>query len=388
MSKRLVERSAARRLVRVMEPRRRSAAAVIRAHAIVCICVALAACGDKQADESAGPPPGPGLGVLELPISLRSKDAAPGDARKVEVGVGDLRVDDKVLFTLENGRVPAAEKKDGVLPKLAAALQSPARAKLALHVHSSLPYESAALVLNTAAAAGMHQVAFQVRPPGATTQTGWLAVNAFQTTPRTDDEVAFKAVDPRKWDEFTGAWQAIHDACRAAQSGSCAYVQGNVAKGGNLKIVLHASGQGVNVNFFRAGLTPEELAAEEAQRKAELATKKEDFVQGRGVSKTDLEKELLEGDPADQALFQFRAKEALELPSPVSEVMQPLCGTKACGAVISADENTLMVRVVSLIGAAFADGSAPPTLAFELPWTEKPKPAIPAAAAADPSQAQ
>jgi hypothetical protein len=163
-------------------------------------------------------------------------------------------------------------------------------------------------------------------------------------------------------------------------------VQSNVAKGGNLKIVLHASGQGVNVNFFRAGLTPEELAAEEAARKAELATKKEDFMQGRGVTKTDLEKELLEGDPANEALFQFRAKEALELPSAVSQVMEPLCGTKACGAIVSADSNTLMVRVVSLIGAAFADGSAPPVLAFELPWTEKPKAAPPAAAAAPPAQ--
>ena len=369
MSKRSVKRGAVHGLSRA------------RAIACVCVALALAACGDK-AEEQAGPPPGPGLGVLELPVSLRSKDAAPGDARKVEIGIADLRVDDKVLFTLENGRIPAAERKDGVVPKLAAALQSPARAKLALHLHSSLPYESAALVLNTAAAAGMHQLTLQVRAPGATTQTGWLAVNAFQTTPRTDDEVPFKAVDPRKWDEFTAAWQTIHDACRAAQSGSCAYVQNNVAKGGNLKIVLHASGQGVNVNFFRAGLSPEELAAEEAQRKSELATKKEDFVQGRGVSKTDLEAELLEGDPANEALFQFRAKEALELPSPVSEVMQPLCGGKACGAVVSADENTLMVRVVSLIGAAFADGSAPPTLAFELPWTEKPKPPAPAAAAA------
>lgn len=344
--------------------------------------VALAACGDKSEPETAAPV-GPGLGVLELPVSLRSKDAGSSDARKVEAGIGDLRVDDKVLFTLDNGRVPAAEQKDGIVPKLAAALQSPARAKLALHVHSSLPYETAALVLNTAAAAGMHQLAFQVRAPGASTQTGWLAINAFQTTPRTDDDIAFKAVDPRKWDEFTAAWQGIHDACRASQTGSCAYVQGNVAKGGNLKIVLHASGQGVNVNFYRAGISAEQLAAEETQRKAELAAKKEDLVQGRGgVKKTDLEEELLEGDPASEALFQFRAKEALELPSAVSGVMEPLCGTKACGAVVSADSNTLMVRVVSLIGAAFSDGSAPPVLAFELPWTEKPKaPPAPAAAA-------
>ena len=40
-----------------------------------------------------------------------------------------------------------------------------------------------------------------------------------------------------------------------------------------------------------------------------------------------------------------------------------------------------MVRVVSLIGAVYADGAAPPVLAFELPWTKKPV-AAPAPAAA------
>jgi hypothetical protein len=64
--------------------------------------------------------------------------------------------------------------------------------------------------------------------------------------------------------------------------------------------------------------------------------------------------------------------------------MKPLCGSKACGAVLSAESTTLVVRVVSLIGAAFPDGAAPPIVAFELPWTEKPKapPAVPAAAPA------
>jgi hypothetical protein len=290
-------------------------------------------------------------------------------------------VNDQVLFALENGRVPAAEQSAGVAPKLKAALASPSRARAALHVHASLPYETAALVLNTAASAGLHQLAMQVRKRGASTDTGFMTIAAFQTTPRTDDEVKFSAVDPRKWDEFAAVWQAVHDACRGSRSGSCAYVPGSVAKGGNLKIVLHASGQGVNVNFFRTGLTPEELAAEEKRRNAELATKKEDFIQGRGVTKTDLEKELLEGDPADQALFQFRADEALADKSAITELMKPLCGPKACGTVVSADGNTLMIRVVSLIGAAFPDGSAPPTLAFELPWTEKPK-APPQAAAA------
>jgi hypothetical protein len=341
-------------------------------------------CGDKAAEEQAKAPLAPALGPLELPVSLRNGDAAPTDARKVEANINELRVDDQVVLPLANGLVAAAERDaSGVLPKLKAALSTPSRTKLALGVHASLPYETAALILNTAAAAGMRQLVLQVRKPGASTATGWLAVDAFQTTPRTDDDVAFPSVEGHKWDEFTAAWQAVYDACRGSQTGSCAYVPGSFSKGGNVKIVLFAAGQGVNVNFFRTGLTQEQLDAEAKARDAELAKKKEDVVQGRGgTKKTDLEAELADGAPPNEASFQFRAKDALDAPSAVTDVMQPLCGKKACGVVVSGESNTLMVRVVSLIGAAF-DGGAPPVLAFELPWTEKPKPVAAAAAPAE-----
>jgi hypothetical protein len=199
-----------------------------------------------------------------------------------------------------------------------------------------------------------------------------MAINDFAMTPRTrsDQEVSLGSVDPRNWDEFAGAWEAVYDACRGAQTGSCAYVPGNVAKGGKLKIELLAAGQGVNLNFFRAGVE-ETLSEEDAKQKAKLAQMKEDFLQGR-IAKTDLEKELLEGPAATEALFQFRAREALAADSPISKTLAPLCGTRACGAVVSGAGNTLAVRTLSLIGAAFPDGAAAPHLAFEQPWTEKP----------------
>jgi len=106
--------------------------------------------------------------------------------------------------------------------------------------------------------------------------------------------------------------------------------------------------------------------ADEKQRKAQLAAHKEDVMQGR-MSKTDLEKELLGGPPATEASFQFRASEALNPPSVLSAVMRPLCAAKPCGAVVSAEPTTPVVRVASLIGAAFPDGSVLPGLAFEMP---------------------
>jgi biopolymer transport protein ExbD len=343
-------------------------------------------CGGKSAEQEQAPLP-PALGVLELPVSLRTGDPAPSDGRKVDVNMTEVRVDDKLVLKLDNGKVPAAEQQDGVLPKLKAALQTPAHARIALHAHASLPYETAALVLNSASSAGMHQLSLQVRKSGGSTDTGWLSISSFQMAPRTYDEVVIQSVDPHKWDDFAKAWQAMHDACRSSQTGICPYVENSVATGGNLKIVLFASGSGVNVNFYRVGLSPEELVAEEQKRKASLAAHKEDFLQGR-KGKSELEQELTEGEPATQALFQFRAREATDPPSVLTEVMRPLCGPKACGAVVSADGNTLMVRVVSLIGAAFPDGAAPPSLAFEMPWTPKPKaPVEPPPPAAEPEAA-
>lgn len=336
------------------------------------------ACGGGEKAPEAPKIDVPALGVLELPVSLRNGDPAPGDARKVEVSQTGIRVDDQPLLLLENGRVPDAERSGDEITKLKAALQSPAKAAVALTLHASLSYDTAALVIATLKAAGVSQPSLQVRKPGSSTTPGWMSVKSFQTTPRTDDEVVMPDVQSRTWDEFTAAWQAIYDACRGAQTGSCAYVQNNVAKGGKLQIVLHASGKGVNVDYFRVGISPEQLAAEAEARKAEQAKAKEDVVQGR-AKQTDVAAELLEGDPAGEALFQFRDREALSSPSPVSATMGVLCGSKACGAVVRGEGNTLAVRFVSLIGAAFPDGSAPPILAFELPWTEKPKTAVPAA---------
>lgn len=334
---------------------------------------ALFACGAAEEEAVKEAPKGPVLGILELPVSLRAGDNAP-DGRKVEVGLGELRVDDQTVMTLEGGKVPAAERTGDELPKLKAALQTPAKSSISLSAHSGVPYETVALILSSAHAAGVRDLAIHVRKPGGSTEAGYLVLKGFAMTPRTDDEVALPSVEALKWDDMTAQWQAMHDACATSQTGSCAYVPNEPAKGGRLKIVLHAAGQGVNLNFFRVGLSPEELAAEEAARKASLAKKKEDLIQGRGVSQTDVAAEMEAGEPASEALFQFRSQDALQAPSALSETMRPLCGNRSCGVVVSAESPTLFVRVASLIGAAFPDGGASPVAAFEMPWTKKPVP--------------
>jgi biopolymer transport protein ExbD len=347
--------------------------------------LSLFACGgaeEKPAEQGDKPPI---IGIFELPVSLRTADAAPADGRKLEAGLTELRVDGETVMPLDGGKLAPNDRSGNEIPKLKAALSAKPSKALVLHAHSGIAYETIAAILATAHAAGMRDVAFQVRKAGGATDTGYLLIKNFQLTPRTDEEVALESVDTRKWDDMTAEWEKMHNACRAAETGSCAYVPSAPAKGGNLKIVLHAAGQGVNLDFFRVGIPPEQLAAEEAARQAELTKKKEDVVQGRKKA-TDIAAELDEAEsaPADQALFQFRSNEALEVPSALSETMRPLCGNRACGAVVSAEAATLFVRVASLIGAAFPDGGAAPVLAFELPWTEKPKPVVPTAVPAEP----
>jgi biopolymer transport protein ExbD len=351
--------------------------------AVVVLAIASAhGCGKEEPPAPTGPVVPP-IGVLELPISLRTGDQGPSGNYKVELSPSGIRVDENAVMALENGDVPAAQVQDGVIGALKSVFTG-GRARIAISVNASLPYQTLAQVLNTAAAAGVRNASFQVRKPGGSgTTTGWMSVDNFAMTPKTDLEVKSANVAARPWDDFAKSWQEIYDACRTARSGSCAYVQNNVATGGNLKIVLHSSGKGVNINFFRVGFSAEALAAESQKREAEISQKKRDFLDGR-MKQTDLEAELLKAEePATQALFQYRQEEALASPSALSATLRPLCGTSACAAVVSADPTSLSVRVVSLIGAAFPDGTPAPSLAFEMPWTEKPiHAASPMAAAA------
>jgi hypothetical protein len=313
------------------------------------------------------------LGDLELPVSLRNSDTAPGDARTVEATTEQLRIDGAPVIALDNGKVKDADVSDGTIPKLASTLSSPARSTIALRLQANIPYDTMALVLNTAAKAGMHNAAIQVRGTGESTKLGWLVVDNFVMTARADDIPDFGAVKPHGWNDFTEKWQEIHDACRTSSSGNCAYVNENFASGGTLKIELLASGRGLNVNFFRRGLTDAQQRDEYEKRAKYVASKKEDYLQGR-LSHDDLVEILLLGEPSEYALFQFRYQEALKKgQTAIGATIAPLCSKTRCGIVLSSDRFTPVVRMTTLIGAAFPDGTSAPAFAFEMPWTPRPK---------------
>ncbi|HKP57022.1 MAG TPA: hypothetical protein VJV78_09890 [Polyangiales bacterium] len=314
---------------------------------------------------------------MELPVSLRTGDPQPSDAHQLEATTEQLRVGGKPVIALNNGKVADADKSNGVIPKLEAALKSPSHASIALRLQANLSYETLALILNTAKQAGVMNAAFQVRViSGGNDKTGWLNADGYVMSSKADDMPPIPTVAPKTWEYFTGKWADVTQACRTAATGNCAYADANFAKGGSLKIELFSSGRGINIDFYQRGLTPEQEQAEEKRRAKDLAKKKEDFLQGR-ISHDDMVSYLLLGDPATQALFQFRYQEALNPPSALSGTMSPLCKGERCGVVVSGDPISPMIRFVSMMGAAFPDGSTAPAYAFEMPWTEKPKPNLP-----------
>lgn len=328
--------------------------------------------GATAADEAGRP-----LSDMELPVSLRTGDPAPANAFAIETTTEQLRIDGAPLLALEKGRVAKTDAnfETGVIPKLAERLTG-GKSALALRVQANLPYETTALILSTAAKAGIFNVHFQVRKTGATPETGWLNASQFVTSSRADDVPPISSVPAQSWDAFTAKWQQVLDGCKSGKTSNCAYVDDNFAVGGTLKIELFASGRGVNVDFYRRGLTPEQEADEEKKRLSHLARKKEDFLQGR-ISHDDMVEILLLGDPSTQALFQFRYQEALTAPSALTATMAPMCHSMKCGVVVAAETITPMVNVLSMLGAAFPDGTPAPAYAFEQPWTKKPKVTVP-----------
>jgi hypothetical protein len=341
------------------------------------LVVALAALGcgaDKQAAEVT--PTGPIVSVLDLAVSLRSGGKAGGEFHDVEVSSSAVNVGGQPVLALTDGLIAAADRQGDQLPKLSSALAKPARSSMVLSVSSSVSYDTAVAVLGTAKAAGVQSVAFKVRPPGGGATTGFLTIDQLIVRPRSkaDEEVTIPGAPAKPWSDFATKWDEVQSACRASQSGNCAYKPEKIAEGGNLKIVLYAAGQGVNASFYRVGApapaaepTPAEEPTKKGAKRAKATKKKKgkpELIDGVKAPVDPL-KELEEAAPATEALFQFRAQEAVTAPSALSGTMQPVCGSTTCGVVVQAEKATLFVRVLGLIGAAFPDGSNAPTVAFE-----------------------
>lgn len=318
----------------------------------------LTGCEEEKAEEV---DKGPLLGMLELPVSLRNANSAPSNFHKIEVSPDEVRLNGETLIKLTSGKAEAGDMAATELPKLTAALGAPARGVVALEAHSQVPYWTISMILGSAAKAGISTVAIHVRKPTGGADDGWFEIKGFAVAPASPDEadVEFKNVQKRSWSDFTAVWEDVYGGCRAAMSGNCAFKPENIAEGGFLKMVLMAAGQGINVNFYRTGVTEEE------DTEAAKAEKKPKVEMLDGI--TDPVAALEQAPPATLALFQFRARDVMKPDSPVAETIKPLCGSNACGVIVKAERRTMIASVVGMLGAAFPDGTAAPTVGFEVP---------------------
>jgi len=321
--------------------------------ALVTIAV-FVACDDDSDDVQQDT--GPIVGVLELPISHRHADPAPSDAASIEVSPAELRVDGQTVLSLAGGVVPEAEVSGGLIPKLGAALATPVRSTARLRVHVNTPYGTTAAVLATAAQGGLRKVGFEVRGPDGGPNTGWLVLPAYRVEDMSDEPIEFEASAQRQWNEFVTAWEAIKTACRGEHSVDCSPTPFRAAEGGAVQIIFFSRGQALKAEFNR--VEPDGEAEAETAAPAEPAMLE-------GIVAVDPEGEEL--PPETTGAFTWRFAAATMAQSPITTAFHNMCATRECGIEIHGDPETLTMRFVSFIGAAFPDGALPPQVVFRRP---------------------
>jgi hypothetical protein len=311
-----------------------------------------AACGGE--DSAAEKPPL--LGVLELPISHRAGGNEPPGAAHIELAPGEVRVDGETLFSLENGKIPAAEQSGHTLPKLKAKLSG--KSALAISTYAATPYATLGRVLNTGLEAGARTFAFKVRKVGTTKDTGWLVVGNNHFTPSAEDG-KFPAEQLVPWDNFVTVWEDAITACQSTERVDCGYRPLAKAQGGQLDMMLRVRGSGLAVRMRQTG-APAQATPPPTEKKprAEMLD---------GIKAPPAAPEEAPPEPSTEHVFTLRSDHATLPSSPISGIVKPLCSGTSCSAVVDAEGISMSGLVLSLIGAAFPDGTPEPKLAWVLP---------------------
>jgi hypothetical protein len=319
---------------------------------LLAVCAApLTACSTEEPKVEAAP----ALGVLELPLAHRNADSAPAGAVRVEVTPSEIRVEGESVLKLENGKIPAAEVSGYELPKLKAKLTG--KSALAISTHAATPYATLARVMQTGYAAGAREFAFQVRKPNTTKDTGWLVVKQNHFT-ESAESGKFEESDLVSWDSFTKVWDESLNACQSSSRGDCGYAPMAKAEGGKLDMMLRVRGSGLAVRMRQTGVP------EAAEKPAEKPKPKVEMLEGvKGAAPA----EETPPEPSTEHVFTLRADQATITPSPISGITKPVCGSQTCPVVFDAEGISMTVHVLSLLGAAFPDGTPAPKVAWVLP---------------------
>jgi hypothetical protein len=323
---------------------------------VLALGLAASACGKSNDEALAAESSAPVVGVLELPLSHRAADAAPTGAARIEISPTELRLDGRKLLDLVQGSAPAAEVSDHVITKLRDGLTSgPARSAAEIRMHVNTTYSTMVDLLKTVDAANIHRVGFVVRPIQRPTETGFLVIENFRVEAPSDEPIRFEGAHQRQWNDFVAAWQEGYTGCRARDYVDCSPYPAVPMTGGDLLIKLFARGSALKAEFSRFGGEDPVEAAPPV------------MLDGVPAPPPAGEGEFEPPDPIGQGAFTWRFEAATADLSGIKDAFRPLCGAHPCGVVVTGDINTLSMRLLSFIGAAFPDGTPAPALAFVIP---------------------
>lgn len=298
----------------------------------------------------------PIVGALEVAISRNHDDPPPGNAALIEISPSELRLDHRPVLSLANGRIADAELADSVITKLRQDLAAAPRPGAAMWVSANVPYLTLAQVLTTLRAANVREVSFAVRRSTSGADIGYMKLTRWRVVPPGDEPVAFES-PARPWSDFVDHWREMYASCRQGQYIDCDGTPRNIAQGGDLQVVLWARGQGMKVTFRQINAPPEQPPSR---------PRGPALIEGvRAPPPPEEEVDL--GPVVSEGSFNFRHQESVAENSAFSATVQPVCGNRSCPIVVEADATTPSMRVLSMIGAAYANGFVEPDLAFRMP---------------------
>lgn len=323
------------------------------------LLLTLAACEEETPPPP--PPVAPEIGIMDIPISLRHDPRPPANALTISISQDSIGIGENHVMDLERGVVPEGERgADGVIPSLNAAIQTaPASAAAIIKTAALVPYGTVARVAATLEHARIRTLAFAVRTNNAT-ESEFMEFGQFATRVRSEAPYQFDPTYQRSWDEFVRLWDEMRTACQGPHAGDCLQRLTTPPTGGYAQLGLFARGQALLFSVQRftddelAGLTEAAPVAEE---------------EPAGDDDTDISnEELMRLDPQKSASFMWRFPAAtMAEGSPITATIAPLCQSQGCGFVITAEEPTPVMKILTFIGAAFPNGRAAPALLLEVP---------------------
>ncbi len=330
--------------------------------ASVLVCSLLAAglasaCGGED-EAAAEVDTTPHVGLFEIPISRNNQASEPSDVVRIEVSPTELRLNYEPLLELERGRPAESAVADHIITALRSSIQAnAARRRASIRMHANVPYVTLVDILNTLQSASLRDVYVAVRTPGESPSDAWMQLPHWQVV-AADGEPSYEGTPPR-WDAFVEHWRAVYDACRAGQYVDCDGPYANTARGGELDMELWTRGQGMKVTFRQGANAPEPESAGGGGGGVALI---------EGIAAAPAAPAEEEGTPATEGIFTVRHQEATAAgDSALSALVAPVCADQQCRAVFITDATTASMRVISMLGAVFPNGTERPQIAFRIP---------------------